>query len=146
MGRDGWVEALHVRSVMRGSGVSLLGIIVGLVLWWVGDTFLETPPQTPQEKRTERDYQNAFCPSLKGQMEYVLPDKTRVDCLTATHAIEIDWAEKWAEGIGQALYYAKITGKAPAVALIVGEKDARYLKRLELVAEDTGITVFVIAR
>ena len=79
-------------------------------------------------------------------MEYVLPDKTRVDCLTATHAIEIDWAEKWAEGIGQALYYAKITGKAPAVALIVGEKDARYLKRLELVAEDTGITVFVIAR
>ncbi|MBE0497262.1 MAG: hypothetical protein IBX45_12660 [Campylobacterales bacterium] len=31
--------------------------------------------------------------------------------------------------IGQALHRAKMTGKAPAVALVVGEKDARYLKR-----------------
>lgn len=37
-------------------------------------------------------------------MEYVLPDRTRVDCLTDEYAIEIEFAENWAESIGQAMY------------------------------------------
>lgn len=33
-------------------------------------------------------------------MEYKNHDKTRVDCLTETHAVEFDFAKKWAESSG----------------------------------------------
>lgn len=88
----------------------------------------------------EADYVNAYC---KGEIEYRLPDKTRVDCLTEEYAIEFDWARKWAESIGQSLYYAKMTNKKPAVAIIMkAPEDERYIKRIETL--DLGIEVFRI--
>lgn len=79
----------------------------------------------------ERDYQLPFCERLSGKVEYVLPDRTRVDCLTSTHAIEVDYAKKWPEAIGQALHYARLTDTVPGIALIVEtEKDQVYLNRL----------------
>lgn len=33
--------------------------------------------------------------------------------------IEFEWAKKRAEGIGQSLYYSEITGKKPAIAIIM---------------------------
>jgi len=58
----------------------------------------------------ERYYQELWCKD-KGVVEYRLMDRTRVDCLTDTHAIEFDFASKWAESIGQALHYSAMTGK-----------------------------------
>ena len=88
----------------------------------------------------EKDYVNMHC---KGTIEYVLPDKTRIDCLTDEYAIEYDWASKWAESIGQALYYAKMTGKKPAVTLILTQlEDYKYVKRVERL--DNGIKIFLI--
>lgn len=65
-------------------------------------------------------------------MEYQLEDKTRVDCLTSNLAVEFDFAPKWAECIGQALYYGKKTKRIPACALIMENpiKDEIYLYRL----------------
>lgn len=78
-----------------------------------------------------------------GQIEYVLPDKTRIDCLTDEYAIEYDYAKKWAESIGQSLYYAKMTGKKPAVAIIVADSsELKYVNRIKTV--DKGITIFEI--
>ena len=48
----------------------------------------------------EKVYQKFFCNKMHGQMEYELTDKTRVDCLTSTYAIEVDFGKKWAESIG----------------------------------------------
>jgi len=79
-------------------------------------------------------------------MEYSLFDRTRVDCLTDNYAIEVDFAKKWAEGIGQSLYYSDVTGKSPAVALIVGKQDKRFLKRLKRIAKKYKIKVFVIEK
>lgn len=62
-------------------------------------------------KHHEKYYQDKWCAEHGGVTEYVLPDGARVDCLTDTHAVEFDWAKKWAEGYGQARYYAAITGK-----------------------------------
>lgn len=59
----------------------------------------------------EKDYQEAYCNLHNGITEYQNSDFTRVDCLTSTHAIEFDFAKKWAESIGQALHYQKMTGK-----------------------------------
>lgn len=78
----------------------------------------------------ESFYQAKFCTA--GEKEVVLADKTRVDCLTKTHAIEVDFANKWYECVGQALHYARMTGKQPGCALIVEtEKDMKYWYRLK---------------
>ena len=91
-------------------------------------------------KYRESDYVNAYC---NGKIEYMLPDKTRIDCLTDDYAIEFDWAKKWAESIGQSLYYAKMTGKKPAVAIIVkSQKDYKYIERIKKV--DKNIMIFTI--
>lgn len=93
----------------------------------------------------ERFYQEAWCTQAHGRMEYRLPDSTRVDCLTDKYAVEVDYAKKWAEAIGQSLYYALRTGRKPGVVLIMEKsKDVRYLKRLNMVAERYGIRVWQI--
>lgn len=97
-------------------------------------------------KFNEKHYQTLLCNKLGGVMEFKLKDNTRVDCLTDNYAIEVDWAKKWAEGIGQSLYYAEMTNKKPAVALIVGKKDQRYLKRISKVASKVGITIMEIKK
>ena len=73
----------------------------------------------------------AFCLAHGGELEHRLPDGARVDCLTATHAWEIDPSEKWAEAIGQALYYAVATDRTPGIVLVVDTPTGcRHLKRL----------------
>lgn len=75
----------------------------------------------------------------------MLPDKTRVDCLTDEYAIEFDFAVKWAESLGQALYYSIMTKKKPGIVLIMEDpKDERYLKRLKVVADKLNIKVWAV--
>lgn len=80
----------------------------------------------------EKVYQKYWCDKRGGIMEYRLNDGTRVDCLTENYAVEFDFANKWAECIGQALYYGQKTNKTPACVLIMEdpEKDLKYLRRL----------------
>lgn len=97
-------------------------------------------PAYSAQKLKETDYVNLNC---TGVIEYKLPDKTRIDCLTDEYAIEYDWAKKWAESIGQSLYYAKMTGKKPAVAIIVkSPNDYKYIERIKTVDKD--IEIFII--
>jgi len=70
--------------------------------------------QAKSAKLREADFVDAHC---TGEIEYVLADKTRVDCLTDTHAIEYDWGKKWAESLGQALFYSAMTGKKAGIVL-----------------------------
>lgn len=78
-------------------------------------------------------------------MEYVLEDRARVDCLTEEYAVEIDFAPKWAEAVGQALYYAIMTGKKPGVVLILrNEGDKRFLKRISKISSIYKIRVWEI--
>ena len=76
--------------------------------------------------------------------EYLLDDNTRVDCLTDEYAIEFDFGPKWAEAIGQALYYGIKTGRKPGVVLILEYENDRYEKRLNVVAKAHNITVWII--
>ncbi|MFQ5737128.1 MAG: hypothetical protein ACE5GY_09770 [Thermodesulfobacteriota bacterium] len=93
----------------------------------------------------ERTYQRHWCARQHGVMEVVLSDRTRVDCVTEDYAVEVDFARKWAEAIGQAVYYAMRTEKRPGILLILeDEKDRRYLERLTAVTDKLGITVWTI--
>lgn len=80
---------------------------------------------------SEKHYQNLWCSEHSGQAEVVLPDRTRADCITATHAIEFDFGPKWAESLGQALYYSLQTGKRAGIVLILeSPNDRKYFIRL----------------
>lgn len=67
---------------------------------------------------TESEYRDLLCGGKGWQMEVRLSNGTRADCVTDRLAIEIDFANHWAEAIGQSLNYAAVTGKQPAVILI----------------------------
>jgi len=94
----------------------------------------------------EKDYQKYWCNKHCGKIEVTLPDKARVDCVTDTHAIEFDFAPKWAESIGQSLYYAEALKKSPGIVLIVEDKtrDEKYIKRVQAVSKNQGITLWLI--
>ena len=99
--------------------------------------------QTMRPEQVESYYVNQCCTSDFGRKEAVLWDMTRVDCLAKDYAIEFDFAKKWAESIGQTLYYSKMTGKAPAIVLILTSPlDYRYVKRVERL--ESNIKVFLI--
>lgn len=92
---------------------------------------------------TEADYVNADC---RGTIEYVLPDKTRVDCIVGDYAIEYDFAHKWYEGIGQALHYSVMTGKRPGLVLIVEKPDqCKYVERAKVVNHEYWLGIEIRA-
>ena len=97
-------------------------------------------------KHNEAYYQRELCESLGGEMEYRLPDRSRVDCLTERYAIEVEFAKKWAEGIGQSLYYAHESGRKPAIGIIVRDTqaDRQRLRRLRTLSEPLHIRIFEI--
>ena len=74
----------------------------------------------------EAYYSEKFCNEMSGQSEYVLKDLSRVDCLTDTHAFEVDWADgmKVYEAIGQSLYYSSETGKLPGILLLIRKENS----------------------
>ncbi len=76
----------------------------------------------------ERFYQEKYC---MGDLEVRLADNTRIDCKTARHAIEYDFAKKWAEAIGQSLHYGRMSTKKPGIVLIVvtPSKDCKHVQR-----------------
>lgn len=88
-------------------------------------------------RHNEASYQQAWCNARNGVMEYENEDKTRVDCLTKTHAVEFDFANKWHESIGQALHYGIMTGKKPKVVLILDNPKTQmvYYKRVKKIGD-----------
>ena len=100
--------------------------------WIVIVCLLCALPASAKHQYLEKEYQNYWCAQKGGISEYKLSDKTRVDCLLPDYAVEFDFAKKWAECIGQALYYGQKTNRVPACVLIIENptKDYKYLKRL----------------
>lgn len=93
----------------------------------------------------EKYYQNEWCCRWNGRQEVKLSDKTRVDCITKNYAVEFDFAPKWAEALGQSLHYGKMTGKKPAIILIIeSKKDFVYYDRLKPLCQEYGITLWYI--
>ncbi len=101
----------------------------------------------PEKKLYEKDYQTSWCEKHNGKTEVRLFDKTRIDCLTDSHAVEFDFAGKWGESIGQSLYYAAVVHKKPGIVLIIENKetDDKYLQRVKTVANKYNIKVWTMS-
>ena len=72
-----------------------------------------------------------------------MPSGARCDCLTTTHAIEFDFADKWAEAIGQSLHYATQTEKKAGIVIIMEnpDRDNKLLKRLKMTIEENDLPI-----
>jgi hypothetical protein len=78
----------------------------------------------------EQDYTDRFCETIAGSTKVVFEDRTRPDCINEHYVIEVDWAYKFYEGIGQALYYGTVSGVDPGLVLIVRDQnDQKYVER-----------------
>lgn len=117
--------------------------IVNFYIFLFSMLFLTISPVRAKRLYPEATYQKKWCEAKGGTLEYVLSDKARVDCLLPDLAVEFDFANKWAECIGQAIYYGKMTDRQAACVLIMenGEKDLKYLKRLRRAAYRKGVNM-----
>lgn len=105
--------------------------IIACVAVFVGYLFLLSASSGAQTI-SEHDYAKPWCKERKGILEYELPDKTRIDCLTETHAVEVERAHRWAESIGQALHYARMSETKAGIALIIEHADeCRHLDKIQ---------------
>jgi len=64
----------------------------------------------------ESFHQTRLCADI--EVEVTLASQMRADCISSTHAIEIDFAYKWKEATGQALAYAVASNLRPGIVLI----------------------------
>ncbi|QYY36710.1 hypothetical protein [Ruficoccus sp. ZRK36] len=96
-------------------------------------------------EHSEAFYQVRAATQLNGQTEVALPNDTRCDILTDTYAIEVDFADKWTEAIGQSLNYAAQTGRQAAIILVIEKPDQeKYLTRLQQVVQSFELPIRVI--
>lgn len=89
----------------------------------------------PTSAESEREACKRLAPKYKAASEVVLSDGSRPDLVSDEYAFEVDWPSKWKEAVGQSLLYAMLTGKRPAIILLVSgsEADSRYIGRCEKV-------------
>lgn len=67
------------------------------------------------------------------RLEVILANGAKADCISPTHAIEVEFSEDWAEGLGQALLYAGATDRKPGIFLVYRQEAANCLRhRLRL--------------
>lgn len=109
---------------------------------------LLVPALVQAEYPTETEWATAHADDFDAQNEVRLWDRTRCDYVTDTHAIEIDWAKtgKWAEAVGQAMYYSIVLDKKPGIIMLVKDQntDRKYVYRCQTVCAKLGIKLWVV--
>ena len=96
----------------------------------------------PFEILAKRGQPEKWCTENNGQVEVALPDGTRCDCVTDTHAIEFDFGNNWAEAIGQSAYYSLQTEKRAGIVLILETvKNRKYWMRLNITIQHFNLPI-----
>jgi hypothetical protein len=81
-------------------------------------------------------YRQKWCTEHRGATDVRMADGSSADCITSTHVVQFQFAQKWAEAIGTALYYSSQTGKKAGIVIIIKEDhDLEYWKRLNATIE-----------
>ena len=103
-----------------------------------------TNKSTPQ-KLSEAFYRDYWAKKKGGlRTEVRCPDGTRCDIVSDKYAIEVDWAYKWYEGFGQALWYGFQLNKKPALLLILrSSADSKFVIKVNSLAKHHGIDLQV---
>jgi hypothetical protein len=80
-----------MRAIMMRYEIGLLAVCMALPCFQLNA--VRTHP--------ESYYRDMALEMIGGEVEVVLPNRTRCDILTDEYAVEVDFADKWAGAIGQ---------------------------------------------
>lgn len=104
----------------------------------------------PNQVDREKYWVSALAAAVNGKTEVRIP-YGRVDLITQSFAIEVDWLRKWHEALGQALSYSYGTGRQAAFALVVKRKEwplsaynRKKLAHIARVARQNQVQVFLL--
>ncbi len=113
-------------------------------------SFIPTITLNVDDVSLEKYWIKALSQKVSGQSE-VTVEYGRVDVLTENYAIEVDFLNKWKEGIGQALHYGEVSGKIPTLALIdekniseTSDEHKEKLQHIEALAVKKGIRLLLL--
>jgi hypothetical protein len=116
---------------------SLTKIII-IYTWLLSITYYSLCHPAPNESW----YQNIWCMGMGGIEEKKMADGRRIDCLTENYAIEMDFASKWQEALGQSLEYSILANKKAGIVLILTKQsDYIYWDRLNLVVNTFNLPI-----
>jgi hypothetical protein len=92
----------------------------------------------------ERHYQDIFAAEVGGRTEVAAGDGTRCDILTDSYAIEVDFARKWGEAIGQSLNYGFQFNRGAGIVLILEKpSDRKHLIRVNSIIQHYDLPIKV---
>jgi hypothetical protein len=93
-----------------------------------GDTIQPPAPNTESSEAVWAAYIASNILDAAEGVEYVLPDGRRIDIYDEDNNVsyEVDWCQKWEEGIGQSLGYAIATNSEPGLILLYKNGDDEY--------------------
>lgn len=127
-----WCQTIHYIMMEQMKKPSL--IFLSFLFFLTATSALEAFAQ--KRLHPEKWYRDQWCAEAGGKAEVRMPDGCWCDCLTETHAIEVDFGNKWYEAVGQSLSYAIQTNKRAGIVLIIEQpKDRKHWIRLNTVIE-----------
>jgi hypothetical protein len=94
-----------MRGVIRSSSRVRQVVVIATVV-------AATLPLLAVAQASDAAMQARFCAGLS--IEITLPDDTRADCISNTHAIEVEFSKYWATALGQVLHYSLWTEEIAA--------------------------------
>lgn len=97
-------------------------LMAAVTLVWITPSLAVAAPVRDQPLES---YRQAWCQQQKGHPGFRLIEGNECDCLTATHAVAIDYADRWAEVMGRSLDFARQTGRKPGVVLVMERAEDR---------------------
>lgn len=122
---------------------------------YVDTNYIDTKHSTPitndfyfniSTNAKEREWMLALSSQLHGVTERSIK-MGRIDILTKTDAIEVDYFHKWHESIGQALHYSIETKRRPTIALISFEtNDYEKIEYVKGICSNYNIRVIIMRR
>lgn len=96
----------------------------------------------------EVKWSKSLSKKLNGETEISIP-YGRIDIVTKSNAIEVEFLDKWHEGIGQSLHYAKETHKIATLAIIMTNINQQNVDKFLYVNElcnELGINVVIVTK
>ena len=104
-----------------------------------------TSESRPSNKHGEKYYQLKYAKKLGGRLEIRMPDGTFCDIVTTAIAYEVDFADNWADALGQCLNYANQTGKRPGIILLLENRgDKKHLERLKTLSALHSLNIKIV--
>lgn len=92
----------------------------------------------------ESYYQGIFAAQVGGRTEVTANDGSRCDILTDSYAIEVDFARKWGEAIGQSLSYGFQFDRQAGIVLILEKPaDQKHLIKVNSIIQHYGLPIKV---